>query len=262
MLVDRNNDKIHTSVYRKPTFTGVYTHYHSFLPSMYKFGLLSSILFRYFSICSTFQLFHLEILEFKKIFLKNGYPSKFFDACIFKFLNKIFVKRVLKDTVPKKDYTIVLPYLGPLSDKIQRRIKTVFQKTMGFAKINIVFKTTRRLSQVLRFKDTVSSDLNSHIIYHFKCSCCNVGYVGETRKHFKVRSSQHLRISEFTGEPAKGGGPTAVSKHIETNKCECSLNDFEIIGREEDYHKRLIKECLLIKSYDYKQILSTELPLF
>ena len=34
MLVDRNNDKIQTSVYRKPTFTEVYTHFCSFLPGI------------------------------------------------------------------------------------------------------------------------------------------------------------------------------------------------------------------------------------
>ena len=32
-------DKIFTtSVYREPTFSGVYTHFDSFLPSAYKFG--------------------------------------------------------------------------------------------------------------------------------------------------------------------------------------------------------------------------------
>ena len=97
MLIDRNNGKIQTSVYRKPTFTGVYTHFHSFLPSMYKFGLLSTILFRYFSICSSFQLFHLEVCEFKKIFLRNGYSLKFIDACIHKFLKKIYEKKVIVD---------------------------------------------------------------------------------------------------------------------------------------------------------------------
>ena len=126
MLIDRNNGQITTSVYRKPTFTGVYTHYQSFLPSIYKIGLLSTILFRYFSICSSFQLFHLQILEFKNIFLRNGYPLKIIDTCIQKFLNKIFVTKVIRDTVPQRDYRIVLPYLGPLSNKIQRRIKNVF----------------------------------------------------------------------------------------------------------------------------------------
>ena len=265
MLIDRNGVKIQTSVYRKPTFTGVYTHFYSFLPSMYKFGLLSTILFRYFSICSSFQLFHLEVCEFKKIFLRNGYPLKIIDACIHKFLKKRYEKKVIVDTVPKRDYTIVLPYLGPLSDKIQKRIKTVFQKIIPTGKVNIIFKTQRRLAHFLRFKDVIPSFLNSHIIYHFKCPSCNAGYVGETRVHFKVRSSQHLGISEWTGRPTKGGIPTTITEHLKENKCVCSLDDFSIIGREADYHLRHIKESLFIKLYDYelnKQSTSTELFLF
>ena len=265
MLIDRNTGKIQTSIYRKPTFTGVYTHFHSFLPSVYKFGLLSTLLFRYFSICSSFQLFHLEVVEFKKIFLRNGYPSKIIDSCIQKFLNKLFVKKVIKDTVPKRDYNIVLPYLGPLSDKIQRRIKNIFQKFIPTGKINIIFKTERRLSHSFKFKDVIPSHLNSHIIYHFTCPCCNAGYIGETRVHHKVRSSQHLGISEWTGIPVKGGVPTAVTKHIVENNCTCSLNDFKIICRETDYHLRLIKESLFIKLHDFelnKQQNSTELFLF
>ena len=265
MLVDRNDGKITTSVYRKPTFTGVYTHFHSFLPSVYKFGLLSTILFRYFSICSSFQLFHLEVIEFRKIFLRNGYPLNLIDTCIQRFLNKIFVKKVLVDTVPKREYSIVLPYLGSLSNKFQKRIKNVFRELLPAGKINIIFKTQRRISHFLKFKDVVPSDFDSHIIYHFKCPSCNAGYVGETRVHHIVRSSQHLGISEFTGKPTKGGVPTSVTKHIRTQKCACTLDDFTIIGRESDYFRRLIKESLFIKLYDYKlnnRQTSTELFLF
>ena len=136
---------------------------------MYKFGLLSTILYRYFSICSSFTLFHLEVLEFKKIFQKNGYPLKLIDACVQKFLSKIFVKKVITDTVPQRGYFITLPYLGPLSNKIQKRIKTVFQKIIPTGKINIVFKTERRVAHFLKFKDVIPSDLISHIIYQSKC---------------------------------------------------------------------------------------------
>ena len=265
MLIDRRNGKIQTSVYRKPTFTGVYTHFHSFLPSVYKFGLLSTILFRYFSICSSFLLFHLEVLEFKKIFLKNGYPSRILNACIHKFLHKIFTEKVVRYDVPKKEYNIILPYLGPLSNKISRRIKTVFQRVIPAGKINIIYKTERRLSHFFRFKDKITSILSSHHIYHFKCPSCNAGYIGETRVHNKTRSSQHLGISEWTGRPTKGGVPTAVTKHIREKGCVCSLDNFTIIARETDYHLRLIKESLFIKFYDYelnRQQASTELFLF
>ena len=187
------------------------------------------------------------------------------DACIQKFLRKVFTKKVLKADVPKREYNIILPYLGPLSNKISRRIKTVFQRIIPVGKINIIFKTERRLSHFLKFKDRITSALSSHHIYHFKCPSCNAGYIGETRVHNKTRSSQHLGISEWTGKPTKGGLPTAVTKHIREKGCVCSLDDFDIIGRETDYHRRLIKESLFIKLYDYelnKQQKSTELFLF
>ena len=108
-LIDRKGGKFITRVYRKPTFTGVYTHYENFLHSVYKFGLLSTLLFRYFSICSSFTLFHLEVIEFKNIVLKNGDPSNIIDTCIKTFLDKIFCKKLNCCTVPKKEYFIVLP---------------------------------------------------------------------------------------------------------------------------------------------------------
>ena len=50
LLIDRDNEKIFISIYRKPTFTGVYTHFYSFLPSSHKFDPLSTLLCRYFSL--------------------------------------------------------------------------------------------------------------------------------------------------------------------------------------------------------------------
>ena len=80
-----------------------------------------------------------------------------------------------------------------------------------------------------------------------------------------INFSQHLGISKFTGKPKKGGVPTSVTKHIRDKKCACSLDDFRIIGREFDYHKRLIKESLFIKLYNYElngQQTSTDIFLF
>ena len=81
------------------------------------------------------------------------------------FLNKLFAKKVLVDTVPKKEYIIVLPYLGPLSQKIQKRIKSVFKRYIPTGNINFVWKTQRRISHFLKFKDVVASDYESHIVY-------------------------------------------------------------------------------------------------
>ena len=152
-----------------------------------------------------------------------------------------------------------------LSEKTHRRIKNLFQDFIPIGKISIVYKTQRRISNLLNFKDRIPRQYDSHIIYLFKCPCCNAGYVGETRVHHIVRNSQHLGISEFSGNPTTAGVPTTVTKHIRAKNCVCGLDDFSIIGKEQDFHRRLIKESLFIKLHDFDlnaQQTSTKIHLF
>ena len=55
---DDEKDKFTVSVYRKPTFSGGYTHFDSFLTSGNKTGLLHTLLYRFFRICSDWTKFH------------------------------------------------------------------------------------------------------------------------------------------------------------------------------------------------------------
>ena len=75
----RGKDKFTTSVYRKPTFSGVYTHFDSFLPSCNKIGLLHTSLYRCFRICSDWTKFHLELVKLTDVFKNNGYSENFID---------------------------------------------------------------------------------------------------------------------------------------------------------------------------------------
>ena len=56
--VIREQGKFITSVYRKPTFSGVYTHFESFLPDTYKISVIYTLVNRYFQICSRWSMFH------------------------------------------------------------------------------------------------------------------------------------------------------------------------------------------------------------
>ena len=47
--------KFTTSVYRKPTFSGLYTHFGSFLPNIYKIGMIYTLVNRCFRICSNWS---------------------------------------------------------------------------------------------------------------------------------------------------------------------------------------------------------------
>ena len=102
ILISRENEKFVTNVYRKPTFSGVYSNFESFIPQTYKIGLVFSLLHRIFHLSSDFKNFHHEVNNSKNILYKNSYPVSFVDDCIKKSLNKIFVPKKIVFTVPKK----------------------------------------------------------------------------------------------------------------------------------------------------------------
>ena len=112
------NGKFVTSVYRKPTFSGVFTNYESFIPTYQKRGLLHTLLHRSFSICCDFKTFHFEINHLKNILMKNNYPPNFIDSCIKSFLNKLYTPKVIVQYVPKRNVFVKLPSLGSTSFQI------------------------------------------------------------------------------------------------------------------------------------------------
>ena len=97
----RKKGKSVTNLSRKETFTGVYTIFSSFIPLEYKFGLTCTLLYRCFNLVSDMSKFHLEVATLKEILLKNGYPRKIMDACVFKFLKNVFEPKPATLTVPK-----------------------------------------------------------------------------------------------------------------------------------------------------------------
>ena len=50
ILISRSENGFKTSIYHKPTFSGVYSNFNSFIYNQYKIGLIFTLLFRTFSI--------------------------------------------------------------------------------------------------------------------------------------------------------------------------------------------------------------------
>ena len=69
--VSREKGKFATAVYRKPTFSGVYTYFESFLPTIYKFGMVYTLANRCFKIYSDWTKFHEELSFLRQVFLKK-----------------------------------------------------------------------------------------------------------------------------------------------------------------------------------------------
>ena len=76
--ITRSNNQLITSVFRKATFSGVFTNFKSFMPVTYKFGLVYTLLHRSFFICSSNEKFHEEIVLLKEVFKKKEYLQFFY----------------------------------------------------------------------------------------------------------------------------------------------------------------------------------------
>ena len=82
VLIPRNNKGFTTTVYHKPTFSGVYSISNSFIADEYKHRLIFTLLFRIFSIVSDYFKFHEGVNYLKDVFKKNSFPTYLVDKCI------------------------------------------------------------------------------------------------------------------------------------------------------------------------------------
>ena len=246
--VSRNTNQFVTSVYRKPTFSGVLYHFDSFIPETYKIGLISTLIFRGYNIFSQMSKFHEEMCYLRNIFKKNGYSENMFDRCLKTFLNKIYIKKVVEDTVSRKEIYITLPYLGNISLIARTNLQKTARDFLPFAKLHVCFKIPTRLSSQFNFKDKISNEIRSLVSYKFQCSSCNTTYIGKTKRHFKVRVSEHMGVSPLTGKVLKSNNSsTAVRDHMLVCDTKVSYDDFSIIANSSNDFRLKIQESLLIK---------------
>ena len=136
----RKQGKLTATFYRKPTFRGVHSNFESFLPSVYKFGMAYTLVYRCFRICSNWTQFHTELIFLKGIFRKNGYPKNFIDKCFIKFLNNVHPVKENVPTVEKKRLLLVLPYLGIISLQNRTKLQRALKGVLNCCKLEIVFK--------------------------------------------------------------------------------------------------------------------------
>ena len=189
--------------------------------------MIYTLVFRCFRICSDWNKFHKEIIFLKDIFLKNGYPTSFIDKCFKTLLDQLFIKKPQVLTVEKKTLTLVLPFLGNLSLQTKTKLQNILKRVLGCCKIQIVFI--------------------SRVVYKFQCGRCNSSYIGETDRHLKVRSGEHIGISPLTFNKVKPSAESSVRDHLLLCDHSPSFDDFTILTHGKNKFLLEIKESLLIK---------------
>ena len=236
-----------------------------FLPSRQKFGMLYTLVYRYFTLCSDWSKFHRELMALKEIFQRNGYPKLFTDKCFKKLLDRLDIIKPTSATVGKKALRLVLPYLGLISLQVRTKIRNAMKNTLNCCKLQFIFKNERKLSNMFRFKDWVPYALVSGVVYEYLCGRWNSSYYRETERHLKVKSVEHIGKSLPTFKKTKPSKESSIRDRLLEYDNNPSFDEFTIVAHGNKMYLLEINESLLIK-HDQpvlnKNISSTTLHLF
>ena len=125
-------------------------------------------------------------------------------------------------------------YCGPLSSGLSES----FKRTCRKYGIEVHLKgghTIKDLLMTLKDKDPILK--RSGVIYRYKCGRvdCDHEYIGESARNFEERFKEHLKA------------PSPIHDHTNISGHSVTIDNFSILGKEDQNLTRLIKEALYIR---------------
>ena len=247
ILIEKANNKLNFSIYRKPTFSGLGTSFFSYCHFNFKINAIKTLLHRAFLISSTYSSFHNEITFLKKYFNDNGFTINLFEKLVNKYLNARYQPKIRVPTVNKEVIYVKLPYLGQVSTKITDMLTDNMSKFYPQIDFRFIPVNSFKISSFFNFKDRLPSALRSSVVYKYTCPSCQAGYVGSSIRAFKVRSDEHLGQSSRTGRRMHSPPHSSVRDHAEQCNVIPSRQHFEILDSSSNKDLRLL-ESLYIKA--------------
>ena len=259
ITVEKTGNGFATSIYRKPTFSGLYSHFDSFIPEEYKKGLIMTLLYRAFQLSSNYLKFDIEVKFLKTILQKNGYPLRMIDQSIRDFLNKKFCTKKSQITMARpKVHLLMLPYTGFNGILVKRKLHDLVRRHLPQVELRIIFRPSTRVSMLFGYKDRLPKCLRSRVVYKYVCAQCKSAYIGSTARYLHKRISEHIGVSHLTGKVLKDPKDSPVFSHmLHCEKIRPSFDDFTVIHSSSTEFFLRIMESICI-TYD-KPVLNSKI---
>lgn len=235
-------NKIETSIYTKPTDTGQYFDYSSYIPDCYKKSLIKTLVHRAYSLCSTWQAFDKEIKRITQNLVNNNFPQLYIENIINKSLDKLY-----KKTPPNEDNSTVVYFNCINAHDFKKEKKFLndladahINKENGCFKIAVYYKPKKLSSNfTTRTKKPMLEQHN--VVYKFDCiqESCEASYIGHTSNTVSTRAKQHKYSSSKICEHFKHEHDKKPDDGI--------LNGFSVLYRNSSIRHVKIAEALYIK---------------
>ena len=228
LVTPKRDGSLLTTVYRKPTYTNQYLQLDSHHAISNKYSVISSLLHRAKDICSNKDQLEKDQTYIQKVLSSCRYPAW--------VINRMKLK-TSTPRAPKNGNN-----KGTKSNPINRSYITVpynkgpsesFKNICKRYGIQVHFKSGKTLKdELVAPKDKDHITKKSGIIYRFKCNRleCDEEYIGETARTFGERFKEHLKA------------PSPIHDHSNITGHTTTLENFSIVGREEQNLSWLIKE--------------------
>lgn len=220
VMVTKKNDHMETSIYRKPTFTGLYLNYFSNVPSSQKRSLISCLFNRIVKICSPNNV-KLEAKKLENILLKNNYPLN-----LIRRIGNTTISRLEKSnemnvlSCSKKKIYVPLPFMGDEKHNIAtKNIRTIIETAAPATSVNVFCKSKKLASVGGKDKLEKSPLCQSNVVYLYKCAC-SATYVGRSERKLESRLKEHIPAYLFKNSSSDKSSSSHICKHL-IDKPEC-----------------------------------------
>ena len=165
------------------------------------------------------------------IFKCNSYPVNIIDQCIKKFLEKLYVPKQIVPTVPKREFLVLLSCLGTFSLNLRKlSYKLSVSRSLLQCSIKVIFQSKNWLSSFFKFKASIPLYLCSNDIYKFQCSNCNITYYGETGRHLKVTTGEHIIESPLMGKKGNNNKKSSIKDHCLLSGHIYTFDNFTVLN--------------------------------
>ena len=246
--IKRDLVKFRTSIYRKPTFTGLMSKFYDFSPKEYKENLICTLVCRAFRICSDYFAFDEEVKTLKGVLQGNGYPLHFVEQKAGQMLKKLYKPfgSEIKDNydVPKPILYFTTYFLGDISKIMARDLRSLMQESYPQIHLRILYKSCNTIGTYFSYKDKIPKECVSNLIYKYTCESCNAFYIGKTQLQLRCRVSQHKGVSARTGKEVQEKVASDIRDHSLKCKVHIKEENFEVIDRLNDKNGLLLLESL------------------
>ena len=248
VLVERHDTSFLTTVYRKPTFTGLYLSWHSFAPRSRKLNLIRCLSYRALNICCDYKIED-ELKVIRDIFINNGYPEEVIEdnikltVTMFKNKNKTFGP-------PKCPVYFRLPWVGSAIQSFAERIASSVHHYYHAVNLRPIFTTRMAFNSI--HKDKLPIFKQSMLIYRFVCRC-NSTYIGKTCQRLEVRIRQQiprfiLSKGRQTSRHSQAMDSAIGEQFLTMNSCRTNYEDdrFSFLHRARDKIYLKVLEAIYI----------------